>query len=72
MVDGVATPTTDTIGNKNLAIIERCTQLRGFWYIAGRHSMHNQAVEHNRAVFSELSFFVRWQGRLVLQVTVLI
>ena len=28
--------------------------------------MHNQAVEHNVAVFSELSFAVRWQrqGRL--------
>jgi len=26
--------------------------------------MRNQAVEHNVAAFSELSFAVRWQGRL--------
>ena len=34
--------------------------------------MCNQAVEHSVAAFSELSFAVRWQGMLVLQVTVLI
>ena len=26
--------------------------------------LHNPAVEHNVAAFSELSFAVRWQGRL--------
>ena len=26
--------------------------------------MRNQAVEHNVAAFSEISFAVRWQGRL--------
>ena len=26
--------------------------------------MRNRAVEHNVAAFSELSFAVRWQGRL--------
>ena len=26
--------------------------------------MHNRAVEHDVAAFSELSFAVRWQGRL--------
>ena len=35
-----------------------------FWYISGRHGMHDPVVEHNAAVFSELSFAVRWQGRL--------
>ena len=34
--------------------------------------MRNRAVEHNVAAFSELSFAVRWQGRLILCVTVLI
>jgi len=27
--------------------------------------MHNRAVEHNVAAFSELSFAVRWQERLI-------
>jgi len=31
--------------------------------------MRNRAVEHNVAAFSELSFAVCWQGRLVLQIT---
>ena len=30
--------------------------------------MCNQAVEHNMAAFSELSFAVRWQGRLVIRI----
>ena len=30
--------------------------------------MHNQAVEHNMAMFSEPSLAVRWRGRLALQV----
>ena len=34
--------------------------------------MRNRADEHNEAAFSELSFAVRWQGRLVLRVTALI
>ena len=34
--------------------------------------MHIRAVEHNVAAFSELSFAVSWQGRLVLRITVLI
>ena len=34
--------------------------------------MHNRAVEQNVAAFSELSFPVHWQGRLVLRVTALI
>jgi len=34
--------------------------------------MCNLAVEHNVAAFSELSFAVRWQGKLVLRGTVLI
>ena len=33
--------------------------------------MHNRAVEHNVAGYSELSFAVRWQGRLVLRITAL-
>ena len=33
--------------------------------------MRNRAVDHNVAAFSELSFAVRWQGRLVLQITAL-
>jgi len=35
-------------------------------YISGRHGMHNWAVEHNVAAFSELSFAVRWQGGVPL------
>ena len=38
--------------------------------ISGRHGMRNRAVEHNVVAFSELSFAVRWQGRLVLRITV--
>ena len=34
--------------------------------------MRNQAAEHNVAAFSELSFAVRRQERLVLRVTALI
>ena len=34
--------------------------------------MHNQAVKHNVAAFSELSLTVRWQGRLVLRIAALI
>ena len=52
--------------------LQRCPQLRGFWYISGRRGMRNRAVDHKVAVFSELSFAVRWQGRLVLRVTALI
>ena len=33
--------------------------------------MCNRAVEHNVVAFSELSFAVCWQGRLVLQITVI-
>ena len=33
--------------------------------------MRNRAVDHNVAAFSELSFAVPWQGRLVLQITAL-
>ena len=59
------------MGTKILSIIARCPQLRGFRYISGRRGMRNRAVEHNVAAFSELSFAVRWQGRLVLQITAL-
>ena len=34
--------------------------------------MRNRAVEYNVAAFSELSFVVHWQGRLVLQISALI
>ena len=34
--------------------------------------MCNWAVEHNVAAFSELSFAVHWQGRLVLRLTAII
>ena len=34
--------------------------------------MRNRAVDHNVAAFSELSFALCWQGRLVLRVTALI
>ena len=60
------------MGTKILSVIERCVQLRGFRYISGRRGMRNWAVEHNMAVFSELSFAVHWQGRLVLQMTAVI
>ena len=60
------------MGTKILSVIERCPQLRGFQYISGRRGMHNRTVEHNVAALSELSFAVRWQGRLVLRITVLI
>ena len=33
--------------------------------------MSNKAVEHNVTAFSELSFAIHWQGRLVLQITAL-
>ena len=54
-----------------MSVIERCPQLRGFRYISGRRGMSNKAVEHNMAAFSELSFAVHWQGRLVLRITAL-
>ena len=38
--------------------------LRSFRYISGRRGMHNWAVEHNVAAFSELSFAIRRQGML--------
>ena len=56
---------------KILSVIERFHQLRGFRYISTRRGMRNKAVEHNVAGFSELSFAVCWQGRLVLQITTL-
>ena len=31
---------------------------------SGRRGMRNPAVEYNVAAFSELSFVVRWKGRL--------
>ena len=34
--------------------------------------MRNRAVEHNMAAFSEVSFALRWQGKLILRVTALI
>ena len=53
------------MGTKILSIIARCPNSGGFWYIFGGRGIRNQAVEHNMAAFSELSFAVRWQGRLV-------
>ena len=61
---------TDTIGNQNF--IPRCPYLRSFQHIFDRCGMRNWAVEQNMAVFSEFSFAVRWQGRLVLRITALI
>ena len=43
---------------KFLSVIMRCPYLRGLQYISGRHGMHNRAVEHNVAAFSELSFAI--------------
>ena len=51
----------DTIGNN---IFSQGVPNLGFQCISGRHGMHNHAVEHNVAVFSELSLPVRWPGRL--------
>ena len=33
-------------------------------FLAGRHVLHDQAVEYNVAAFSELSLSVCWQGML--------
>ena len=38
---------------KILSVIERCPQLRGFWYISGRRGMCNQ---HNMTVFQSFHF----------------
>ena len=37
---------------------------QGFRYISGRCGIHNRIVEHNVAMFSELSLAVHWLGRL--------
>ena len=48
---------------KILLLIVRCHLHRSFRYIsAGVVHVCNQAVEYNVAVFSELSFAVRWLG----------
>ena len=72
MVDGVATLIMDTTGNQNFVCYREVSPAQGFPDFSIRHGMHNQALEHNVAVFSGLSFVVRWQGRLVLRVSTLI
>ena len=57
-------PQRTPLGPKILPVITRCPYLRGFRYISGRRRMRNRAVEHNVAVFSELSFAVHRQGML--------
>ena len=61
---------TDTIGSQNFVCYSEVSLTQRFpVYFSGRRRMHNRAVEHNMAAFSERSFAVRWQGRLVLPVT---
>ena len=52
---------TDTLGTPNFVHYNEVSLSQGFRYISGRRGMRNQAVEHNVAAFSELSFAVRWQ-----------
>ena len=60
----------DTIGNQNFVRYSGgVPNSGGFRYISDRSGMR---VEHNVAAFSELSFAVCWQGRLVLWITALI
>ena len=53
-VSGTRTPS----GINTLYRIVKCPQLRGFWYISGGGGLCNQAVEHNVAMFSELSLAI--------------
>ena len=61
---------TDTIGNQHFVLY---SELSGLLVDV---LLRNLAVEYNVAPFSELSFAVRWQGRLkqrlILRVTVII
>ena len=45
---------TDTIGNQNFVRYRGVPSSGGFRYTSGRRGMHNRAVEHNVAAFSEL------------------
>ena len=51
-------------GNQHFVRNSKVSLIRDFRYISGRRGIHNKAVEYNVATFSELSFAVRWQGRL--------
>ena len=62
----------DTIGNLHFDPYSEVFLTEGFRYISSRCGVCNWAIEHNVAIFSELSFTLCWQGRLVLRVTVLI
>ena len=62
----------DTIGNQNFVRNSEVSLTQGLPVYSSRRGMCNRAVEHNVAVFSELSFAVHWQGRLVLRIKALI
>ena len=51
-----------SFANKRMRLLTRV------YGISGGCGMCNRAVEHNVAAFSELSFAIRWQGRLALQI----
>ena len=51
-------------GNQHFVRNSDVSLIRDFRYISGRRGIHNKGVEYNVAAFSELSFAVRWQGRL--------
>ena len=55
---------TDTIGNQYLVPYSEVSLTQGLTLFPVGVVLRNRAVEHNVAAFSELSFVVRWQGRL--------
>ena len=64
--DTVEPSLSDTIGNQHFVHYNEVSLTQAFpcsIYPVGV-LLCNQAIEHNVAVFSELSFAVRWQGRL--------
>ena len=54
----------DTIGNQYFVLYNEVSLTLVVRYIFGKRGLHNQAVEHNVAMFLELSFAVRWWRRL--------
>ena len=56
---------TDTIGDQRFVCCSEVSLTQGASGIFPVGVvLHNQAVEHNVAGFLELSFAIRWQGRL--------
>ena len=65
---------TDTNGSQNFVryreVSPASSGVSGIFLVGV--GMCNRAVVRNVAAFSEISFAVRWQGRLVLRITALI